>query len=1208
MSYVNINDFDSNGFYLLGKAGYGGDSSDVSNQLQTGVTDIFSTMGAFAALKSDGSVVTWGGIEGIVSQNPWYIDLSYNIAYIDGKYIGIGKYNPPAYSPTNTTILDISANVSIQGKLVADDISSSYIRSISTQWTNRPAGVITYTGGYIGIGKTNPTSQLDITGNSRISGSLAVDDTTLYVNGTDNVVGIGTSSPQTTLDVSGQIKCSGNFSVDTNTLFVDTDLRRVGIGDSTPQYVLDVSGSAQFRNLNNAYTSTRVASVSRITQSQLGLHEVVQLANTGTAIQFMPGSISVPSIHTNTVNLYTFDTHVFFNTIKFTIDVNPGTFANGSNDISNSLYIVDKNGVILHQTIWTKTSVPSSPIFIPSTTLDLLTYDRFPIHLRYQYRVVYQNTSPDAYLINQMDVDTTYTTNALFVQGNTAIVNGTLTVGKTTSTLVNPPTVDISGTLALSQNLLINNTDLYVNTTTRNVGIGCNPGSSTILDISTNKTGPAMRILNQGLTSSQTLALGIGKTGTTTNQYRILYEHIGDNSSSNRLLIGTVDISNILSIGANRNIGIGLQDRVPFSRLSLGNLSNARSIALHEDIMGDRFFGMGAVYSSTGDVSNALHLHARNSGSTGTNYGQLILTSDGNIGIGTRTHAIQRRLVIGNTSATNGPYLEFNNHVITTGLDPTIYKNYAIGTSLANDIGTPQQLQFVYTGTPASSTNNVLMAINSQGYMGLGINPTTNLLDVSGVAPIRLSTTTGLTVRNHTSNTGVFVVDTTNGHIGINNNTPSRTLDVNGTAHVSGLVNISGDLIIDDTTFRVNTTTKRIGIGKSSPQTAIDMNGSITATLMDSCSNIFSPTYTNGLTIQNTSPYGGSVIRLNNDISSQGMFIGFGGSINSRSIYNGAVLNSAGTLHSTGGWNIGTAGQSAIRLYTNSTERLRIDSCGNVGIGVDSQSVISKGKMVIEGFQYYPSGSQIRSTSYNLGGSTASVDLASGSVPLSLYCSNNIACNTLVVFSDERIKKDVEPITDLSGLDAIEQLRPVHFNYIDVTRRNAEHKHAGFIAQEVRRVIPSAVSYIQDTIPDMYGFVEIDGNTMKLIQTDSDFTRIHSFIESGITPGTSILLYGTADEKHEERIEIRVIRIDSDDTLIYTPLQSTVTGYPENGIYFAYGRMVTDYHVVDNGVILAHCVSAVKTLVQTQRKQEDELSAMRNEIAELRQMILAMKN
>ena len=43
-----------------GWAEYGGDSSDVSNDISSGVEKIFSNGSAFAALKDDGSVVTWG--------------------------------------------------------------------------------------------------------------------------------------------------------------------------------------------------------------------------------------------------------------------------------------------------------------------------------------------------------------------------------------------------------------------------------------------------------------------------------------------------------------------------------------------------------------------------------------------------------------------------------------------------------------------------------------------------------------------------------------------------------------------------------------------------------------------------------------------------------------------------------------------------------------------------------------------------------------------------------------------------------------------------------------------------------------------------------------------------------------------------------------------------------------------------------------------
>ncbi|OSO89834.1 hypothetical protein B7O87_10990 [Cylindrospermopsis raciborskii CENA303] len=55
----------SNGSVVTwGDSSYGGDSSSVASQLTSGVTQIFSTYYAFAALKSDGSVVTWGDSSG----------------------------------------------------------------------------------------------------------------------------------------------------------------------------------------------------------------------------------------------------------------------------------------------------------------------------------------------------------------------------------------------------------------------------------------------------------------------------------------------------------------------------------------------------------------------------------------------------------------------------------------------------------------------------------------------------------------------------------------------------------------------------------------------------------------------------------------------------------------------------------------------------------------------------------------------------------------------------------------------------------------------------------------------------------------------------------------------------------------------------------------------------------------------------------------
>jgi hypothetical protein len=102
MSYVTINGVKVD----ISRASYGGDSRDVSAQLQGDVLDIFSTVGAFAALKADGSVVTWGGVEGLVANEQWFRDSSDNVTMSEsGINVGIGRLNPIAMLEVSGTTL-----------------------------------------------------------------------------------------------------------------------------------------------------------------------------------------------------------------------------------------------------------------------------------------------------------------------------------------------------------------------------------------------------------------------------------------------------------------------------------------------------------------------------------------------------------------------------------------------------------------------------------------------------------------------------------------------------------------------------------------------------------------------------------------------------------------------------------------------------------------------------------------------------------------------------------------------------------------------------------------------------------------------------------------------------------------------------------------------------------------------------------------------
>lgn len=75
-----------------------------------------------------------------------------------------------------------------------------------------------------------------------------------------------------------------------------------------------------------------------------------------------------------------------------------------------------------------------------------------------------------------------------------------------------------------------------------------------------------------------------------------------------------------------------------------------------------------------------------------------------------------------------------------------------------------------------------------------------------------------------------------NGNVGIGDSTPSYKLDVNGTArftdqvYVQSILNVTNDLKVDTDTLFVDVSTDRVGINDSTPSYSLDVNGAIRAT------------------------------------------------------------------------------------------------------------------------------------------------------------------------------------------------------------------------------------------------------------------------------------------------------------------------------------------------------------------------------------------
>jgi hypothetical protein len=223
---------------------------------------------------------------------------------------------------------------------------------------------------------------------------------------------------------------------------------------------------------------------------------------------------------------------------------------------------------------------------------------------------------------------------------------------------------------------------------------------------------------------------------------------------------------------------------------------------------------------------------------------------------------------------------------------------------------------------------------------------------------------------------------------------------------------IDGDLTVDTSTLKVDSTNNRVGINVSSPTVALDVA---------SADN-------NQIQIANTG--GGAA------------FIG---------------IDSSNVL------NIGRAGPVDIAFQTNSAERMRIDSSGNVGIAISS--INSNYKFSVDGNIV---GAFIETSNTNSGVEALIVNRPNDGTLVS-FTNNavekgkitvNSSSTTYATSSDYRLKENVT--ADWDATTRLKQLNPVRFNFI----ADADTTVDGFLAHEVQSVVPEAITGTHNEVDD----------------------------------------------------------------------------------------------------------------------------------------------
>jgi hypothetical protein len=212
-------------------------------------------------------------------------------------------------------------------------------------------------------------------------------------------------------------------------------------------------------------------------------------------------------------------------------------------------------------------------------------------------------------------------------------------------------------------------------------------------------------------------------------------------------------------------------------------------------------------------------------------------------------------------------------------------------------------------------------------------------------------------------------------------------------------------------------------------------------------------------------------------------------------------------------------------------------------------------------------------------------------------------------YSDTRIKTNIVDIDDSKALSILRKIQPKTYEYIDKLQRGNDTV-IGFIAQEIKEIIPKAVKINKDFVPSFYTICQVsatDVSNIVLVTSpiDLSWNPLHdlsgnAFIDAegnacSDASGNKVFNVKLYDESNNEIIckttdvlDKRSFLVDIADTKL------------SSGEYFLHGQEIDDFHTLDKQAIFTVVTAAVQDIDRQVQSDAAKIAALESDVSSLK--------